>query len=129
MEEWRAASTVSPDGTSGSCRIIDSNRPTNTGLSMIIEFTRTGGCAGTTLAVTVDTETLNDAEAEKLITLVSLIRPERLRSGVDRFSYVVKVTNKTPDGDRSNTFRFGEQSHPELVAYLSDKAKMVTKSH
>lgn len=97
---------------------------------MKVQFARTGGVAGIRLTVTLDTETLPHAEADRLRRLVAAARlfdqPASRRlpgPGADRFQYQVTVE----EGDRIKKVELDESSVPEtfrpLLDYLVDSAR------
>lgn len=103
---------------------------------MIVQFTRTGGIAGITLMVTLDSRQLPQAEADRLCRLVASAaffeQPESLKSaapGADRFQYRVTVE----EGDRKKRVETDESSCPgtfrPLLDYLvhSARARQKTK--
>lgn len=102
---------------------------------MRVQFTRTGGIAGITLTVTLDSQQLPQAEADRLRRLIAAAaffdQPESLKSaapGADRFQYRVTVE----EGDRKKKVETDESSCPEtfrsLLDYLVDSARARHKS-
>jgi len=95
-----------------------------------VQFARTGGVAGIRLTVTLDTETLPPAEADRLRRLVAAARlfdqPASRPSPApetDRFQYQVTVE----DGSRIKKVEMDESSVPgtfrPLLDYLIDSAR------
>ncbi|MGH2767239.1 MAG: protealysin inhibitor emfourin [Actinomycetota bacterium] len=88
-----------------------------------IEFQRSGGFAGTTLATSVDAGDLPQTEAEELGELVeradlpALSERPRRPGGPDRFQYDLAVTL----GDRRYQVTVGEAEVPETLRPLLDR--------
>ena len=90
---------------------------------MKVEFWRTGGVAGTRLTVTLDTEQLPQAEADRLSRLLAAAaffdQPKSLKSGTpgaDRFQYRVTVK----EGDRIKKVEIDESCIPRTFQPLID---------
>lgn len=91
---------------------------------MKIEFTRSGGFAGTRLTATLDTETLPPDDAARLSRLVQesglFDLPAALRSdapGGDRFQYRIKIK----EGARSKEIAADEAAVPDRLRPLLDE--------
>lgn len=102
---------------------------------MKVQFTRTGGVAGITLTVTLDTQQLPQAESDRLSRLLAAAaffdQPKSLKSaapGADRFQFRVTVE----EGDRKKQVETDESSCPEtfrpLLDYLIDSARARRKA-
>lgn len=90
---------------------------------MKIHFSRTGGFAGTRLAVTLDTEKLPAQEAERLRSLVEAASlfalPPSIESsapGADRFRYQITVE----EGGREQRVAMDDSSAPQACRSLLD---------
>ena len=93
---------------------------------MILELSRNGGVGGIQRSYVVDTDQLATEQVQAIKNLVAKVRPERIKQGPDRFTYTLKVTTATSEGDRSSTFYFGDGSHQELVKFLTERATQPT---
>jgi hypothetical protein len=90
---------------------------------MRIDFQRSGGYAGITLATSVDSGQLTDVEAGELVELVdradlpALAERPRRAGGPDRFQYDLTVTLE----DRRYEVTLGDDEVPETARPLLDR--------
>jgi hypothetical protein len=96
---------------------------------MRIEFTRSGGFAGTRLSRTFDTDTMPAEDARELTALVEaagfFALPASLRSGgADKFQYNITVEK---DG-KKHTVEADERAVPPALAPLVKKLEAAARS-
>jgi len=91
---------------------------------MKIDFQRSGGVAGMTLSLSIDTETLPAAEASELEELVErsdfFAMPEPADSpagAADRFTYQLTIES----ADRKRALEVGDATAPEDLVPLLDR--------
>jgi hypothetical protein len=96
-----------------------------------VYFERSGGFAGLRLSTTVDSETLEQNEAQRLeqeITQADFFQlPPRLEStggGADRFEYHIAVAQDA----RSHTVKVGESSLPDTLRPLVEHLELLLRT-
>ncbi len=96
---------------------------------MRIEFTRSGGFAGTRLSRTFDTDQLPEEEKRQLDQLVDAANffslPQTLQSGgADRFQYKISIER---DG-KAHTVQADERAAPPPLASLIKKLEVAARA-
>ncbi|NIR45391.1 MAG: hypothetical protein GWN99_13315 [Gemmatimonadetes bacterium] len=96
---------------------------------MRIEFERSGGVAGLRLSLSIDTDTLPEAEAEEIEKLVEASgffeMPERTGtpSGADAFVYRVKVES----AERAHTVTTSDIDAPSELSPLLERLERLAR--